>query len=681
MAYKVDDIRNVVMIGHGSCGKTTLGEAVLFKSGAITRQGSVDSGNSVLDFDPEEIKRTFSVNLSLAHTAWKDKLINLIDTPGYLDFAGEVTAGLRVGDIALLVINAAEGIEVGTEQYFHMAKSQGTPVIVFVNKMDSENLNYDQIVSEIKEVLGASAALVQLPVGIGADFKGVFDLIQGDPASAPDEVKDRASGMKDETMESIIENSEELLEKYMGGEEIPTDQLAKTLKSAIASGEFIPVLFGSAKTAEGVEELLHFLSTFGPSPADRGSEKAVKGEDEIELTADPSGQLVAYTFKTLYEAHLGEMYLTKIMSGTLKSGSEVFNTTAGKNEKINQMFLLQGKDRKEAQELSAGMIGALVKLKETRTGHTLADKGNKVEVPKVEYPDPSISLAIVAKTREDEEKMSEGLSKLGREDPTFRFDYNKEIKQQIISGLGELHIDVIMSKLKEKFGVSVETIRPRVAFRESIRKPAQSQGRFVKQTGGRGQYGVCDIKIEPMGRGEGYEFVNDIFGGAIPSGFIPNVETGVKKAMEAGALAKCPVVDVKVTLFDGKYHPVDSSGIAFEVAGSMAFKECENKADPYLLEPIHEVEVAVPEEFMGDIMGDLNSRRGKILGMDAEGRYQKIKANVPEVEMYKYSSTLRSITKGRGTFGSRFSHYDEVPRDLATKMVEQARKEREEREG
>jgi elongation factor G len=678
MPYKVDDIRNIALIGHGSCGKTTLGEAILFKSGATTRQGSVDAGNSTLDFDPEEIKRKFSLNLSLAHTMWKDKLINLIDTPGYLDFAGEVTAGLRVGDIALLVVNAAEGVEVGTEKYFQMAQANGIPVIVFVNKMDSESVNLDEVTKELKEVIGTSAAVVQLPVGSGSGFKGVFDLLKGDPAGAPDEVKDRAQSEKDATMESVIENSEELLEKYLGGEEIPADKLAATLKAAIASGDFVPVLFGCAKSALGVEELLDFIAEFGPSPADRAAEKAKKGEEEVELKVDSSSPLAAYTFKTLYEAHLGEMYLTKIMSGSLKAGTEVFNVSAGKSEKVNQMFLVIGKDRKETQELSAGMIGALVKLKDTHSGHTLSDKANKIEVAPTPYPEPSISLAILAKTREDEEKMSEGLAKLGHEDPTFKFAYNTELKQQIISGLGELHIDVIMSKLKEKFGVSVDTIRPRVAFRESIRKPAQSQGRFVKQTGGRGQYGVCDIKVEPQARGEGYEFVNDIFGGAIPSGFIPNVQTGVKKAMEAGALAKCPVVDIKVTLFDGKFHPVDSSGIAFEVAGSMAFKQCEEKADPYLLEPIHEVEVAVPEEFMGDIMGDLNSRRGKILGMDAEGRNQKIKAHVPEVEMYKYSSTLRSITKGRGTFTSKFSHYDEVPRDLAPKMVEQARKEREE---
>ena len=678
--YDVKDIRNIALVGHGSCGKTSLGEAILYKSGATGRLGSVDQGNSVLDYDPEEVKRKISINLATAHFERDGKLFNVIDTPGYLDFAGEVSAALRVADLAVFVVNLAEGVEVGTEKYWAVAKKYSVPSLVFVNRMKTEEADIDQVLGQIKELFGAAATPVQVPVGKGGAFKGVFDLLQGKPEEAPEEVRERAAEAKESLTESIIELSEELLEKYLGGEGIPQEDLAKALRTGIASGEFIPILFGEAKDALGVEELLNFVAQYGPAPSDRAPEKAKKGEEEVELPCDPSGPFTAFVFKTLSEAHLGELYLVKVYSGTLRAGVEVLNSTTGRVEKVNQMFVLRGKERKDTGILSAGMIGALVKLKETRTNHTLCDRNNPVVLEPTEFPAPSISLAILPKSREDEEKVSEGLAKMRYEDPTLEFTYNSELKQSIISGLGELHLDVIVSRLKEKFGVSIDTTRPRVAFRETIRKPAQAMGKYVKQTGGRGQYGICYIRIEPKPRGEGYEFVDEIFGGAIPQGFIPSVEAGIKKAMEAGVLAKCPVVDVKVTLYDGKYHPVDSSNIAFEIAGSLAFKEAESQADPYLLEPIQEVVVEVPEEYMGDVIGDLNARRGKILGMDSLGRTQRIRAHVPLVEMHRYSSTLRSITKGRGTFTMKFSHYEEVPRELAPKMIEQARKEREEEE-
>jgi elongation factor G len=674
----LEKIRNIALIGHGGCGKTSLGEALLYKSGVTTRLGSVDQGNSLFDSDPEEIKRKISINLAVAHLTWKDTWFNIVDTPGYLDFAGEVSAALRVVDNALVVINAPSGIEVGTEKYWEVAEERKLPRIIFVNRMKSPEVDYESILSELKETFGAKVTPVQLPVGRGEKFKGVFDLLKGDLSSLPDELKDTASSMRDSLRESIIELSEELLDRYLGGEEIEDTELQKTLKEGIIKGDFIPVLFGEALEVIGIEELLDFISLFGASPAEGPKEIAKLNEEEVEIKGDPAEPLASFVFKTLTEPHLGELYFIRVFSGTISPGKDVINSNLGRTEKINQIFLVRGKERKETNLLQAGMIGVLVKLKETKTGHTLASKEKPFILSGIPFPEPNISIAIVPKTREDEEKVSEGLSRLHDEDPTFTFHYDTELKQTLISGIGELHLDVIVSKLREKFSVNVDTERPKIPYRETIRKPAQAMGKYVKQTGGRGQYGICYIKIEPLKRGEGYEFVNSIFGGAIPSSFIPSVETGIKKAMERGVLAGYPVVDVKVTLYDGKYHPVDSSNIAFEIAGSLAFKDAESQADPYLLEPIYLVEVSVPKEYMGDVIGDLNARRGKILGIEAEGKMQRIKALVPLAELYKYSTTLRSITKGRGNFTMSFSHYDEVPREISKKIIEEAKREQEE---
>ncbi len=526
------------------------------------------------------------------------------------------------------------------------------------------------MVSELKETFGNEVVPFQIPIGSGPDFKGVFDLLNGDPSELPDELKEEAEARMEELKESVIELSEELMEKYFEGEEISKEEFNSTLRQGIVSGNIIPVLFGEAKDLIGVEELLNFIAEFGASPADLKPEIGKKGDEEVEIIADPDGPMVAFVFKTFSELHVGELYFIRMFSGKLEPGTEVLNANLGRTEKVNQIYLVRGRERKETDGLIAGMIGALVKLKETKTGHTLTSKDFPVVLEGIEFPEPLTSVAIIPKSREDEEKVSEGLAKLHDEDPTFVFKYDTELHQTLIYGLGEQHLDVIISKLRDKFNVSVDTAKPKIPYRETIRKPSQGMGRFVKQTGGRGQYGVCYIKIEPLPRGGGFEFEDQIFGGAIPRSYIPSVELGVKKAMEKGVLG-AKVVDVKVILYDGKYHPVDSSNFAFEVAGSLAFKDAEEKADPYLLEPVYEVEVIVPDEYMGDVIGDLNARRGRILGMEAAGKMQKIKAHVPLAELYKYSSTLRSITKGRGVFTMKFSHYDEVPREIAQKIVEE----------
>ncbi len=675
---KADKIRNIALVGHGSSGKTTLAEAMFFATGVTKRKGSVDQGTSILDSDPEEVKRKITINLALAHFNHRNTWVNLLDTPGYFDFEAEVHSALRVADNALFVVNVQEGVEVGTENYWKLAVKRGLPRFFFVNKCKMEETDPVQVVQEIQSIFGNKAVPVQFPVGKGGNFSGVVDLLKGNLEGVDD--PDTAQAWREATLESIIELSEDLLNRYLEGEEIDEASIRETLRQGIVQGELFPILFGDAAADLGVRELLDFLVDFAASPADRPPEilRTPEGE-ETEVTPDLD-KTTALVFKTFSEPHVGELYFVRVFSGAVKSGDELINARTERPEKINQVYLMTGRERKEVKALEAGMMGVLVKLKDTHTGDTLRDKDLKGAFEGIDFPEPKISIAIVPKTREDEEKVMAGLNRLHNEDPSFTFGYDPELKQTLISGLGELHLDVIVAKLKEKFGVEILTEKPKIPYRESIRKPAQGMGKYVKQTGGRGQYGICYIKIEPLPRGQGYEFVDAIFGGAIPQNFRPSVEVGIKKAMEKGVLAGVPVVDVKVTLYDGKYHPVDSSNLAFEIAGSMAFRDAEEKADPYLLEPIYELEVIVPEEYMGDIIGDINARRGRILGMEAEGRYQKIRAHVPLAELYKYATTLRSITKGRGTFTLKFSHYDEVPREIAQRVIEQLRKEQAEEE-
>ncbi|MEO0267749.1 MAG: elongation factor G, partial [candidate division WOR-3 bacterium] len=476
--------------------------------------------------------------------------------------------------------------------------------------------------------------------------------------------------------ESVIELSEELVTRYLEGEEIGASELKEVLKRGVKNGEIVPVLYGDSIEGIGIEELLDAIIDYFPSPFERKYKAFDPEEKEVEIMPSPQGDLLSFVFKTFTEPHLGEIYYIRVFNGELKAGTEVLNVNKAAKEKINQIFKVMGKERKETEILRTGEIGAVVKLKNTSTSHTLSSLEKPLKLKPIEFPNPSISIAVVPLSKQDEEKVMEALQKVSFEDPTFRFYYDPELKQRIIEGLGSVHLDVIISKIKRKFGVNVRTERPKIPYRETIRKKAEAMGKYVKQSGGRGQYGICFIRIEPKKRGEGYEFVNDIFGGAIPSNFIPAVETGIKKAMQSGVLAGYPVVDVKVTLYDGKYHEVDSSNIAFEIAGSMAFREAQQKAEPYLLEPIYEIEVIVPEEYMGEIIGDLNARRGKILGMEGFGKKQKIKAYVPLAEIYRYADSLKSITKGKGVFSMKFSHYEEVPSEIAARVINESKKEK-----
>ncbi len=668
------NIRSLALVGHTGSGKTTFAEALLFKAGVTSRLGQTSEGTSVLDADPEEVKRGMSIRMGLATLEWKGNRLHVVDTPGYFDFEGDVRLGIQMVDHVVAVVDATSGVEVGTERYVQFAREAGKPRMVVVTRMGtSEEINVQGLLENLRERLGSGVVPLVAPSGVGGQFTEVAPLLG--PA---DTLPDWAQEMRSALWESIVENSEELLEKYLSDEPITVEEAGPVFREAYLAGELIPVFFVDSVAGVGVEAFLDLVSEWIPAAHEMPLPEAQKGDEAVALEPVADKPLVAQVGKIFYEAHLGELYVIRVFQGTLEGGTEAFNVRAGQSERINQVYRLVGKDRSEVERLEPGDLGAVVKLKHTRVLDTLTAKDFPVHLPAPELPEPLVAVAIVPKTKQDEEKVSDALHRLNAEDPTFSFGYDPELKQSILKGMGELHLDVILSHLKEKFGVDVDTAPPRIPYRETIRKPAKGEGKYVKQTGGRGQYGWCFIKIEPLPRGQGYEWVDEIFGGAIPQNFRPSVEQGVKKAMETGVLAGVRVVDVKVTLYDGKYHPVDSSNLAFEIAGSLAFKDAEAQADPYLLEPIYEVEVRVPEEYMGDVIGDLNARRGRILGMDSEGNLQIIRAHVPQAELQGYSSSLRSITKGRGLYTMKFSHYDEVPREIADRVIQALKKEQEE---
>jgi len=686
--YNIANIRNICLASHGGSGKTTLAEAMLFNAKATTRLGKVDSGNCVTDYDQDEIERKCSINLAVVHFNWKDEFFNLIDTPGYADFMGERIAGTRVTDSCIILIDVASGLEVGTEMAWQDADKMNLPRILFINKMTKENVSFSEVLEKVVERFGTSVLPLQIPIGSGSSFKGVVDLIEekaivfqngkATESEIPEEMKDSFASYKEKMVESIAETEDSLTEKYLEQGLTPEEVIAG-LKAGVMSGKLFPVLCGDALSNAGVNRLLDAISNYLPSPKDRPpvSGKSPTKEEDVTRENSSDAPMSALVFKTLVEPHVGELNLVRVYSGVLTSGSEVMNTSKGSSEKISQIFLFKGKERTEVKELKAGNFGALVKLKNTHTGDTLSDKANPIVLEGIQFPGPAASIAVVPKTKGDEDKVSSALARISDEDPTFSSKYDVELRQTLIYGLGELHLEVSVNRLKRKFGVDMDLVRPKIPYRETVRKKAEVQGKYKRQSGGRGQYGDVWVRFEPLERGVGFEFVNAVVGGAIPSKYIPSVEKGIKEAMRTGALASYPTVDMKATVYDGSYHSVDSSDLAFKIAGSLAFKKGQEAADSYLLEPISAVEVVVPEEYMGDVMGDLNSRRGKIQGMDSEGALQKIKAMVPQAEMYRYSSQLRSMTQGRGTFSQKFSHYQEVPRDISERIIVEASKEKE----
>jgi len=688
--FSVDKIRNVCLLGHGGAGKTTLAEALLFEAKAIDRFGSVVNGSTVMDYDPEEVKRQISTNTSLAPLEWKGCKINIIDTPGYFDFIGEMKQGLRVADGAIILASAKDGVEVGTEKAWQEVTDQHIPKLFFVNKIDEEHADFFKVFEQLQQMFGKSVIAFELPIMESGSFAGVVDVatmkakrfngkdytVTDIPGGMADMVEQYREGL----IEAVAETNEDLMEKYFSGESFSDEEILNALKAGVKAGDIAPVFCGSAVNQAGVKLLLDAIVDYVPAFSERGkvTAKDKSSGETVQLNVSENEALSALVFKTIVDPFVGRISYIKVMSGVLNSDSTVYNSKKDKNERVAQLFLVKGKQQINTDKLVAGDIGAVAKLMVTETNDTLCTKEKPVILPEIEFPQPMLSMAVVPKTKGDEEKISAGLTKLMDEDPTFKVELNSETKQTLIYGIGDQHLDLILSKLRTKFKVDVELSAPRIPYRETIRAKVKAQGRHKKQTGGHGQFADVWIEFEP-GPTEDLVFEEKIFGGAVPKQFFPAVEKGLRESIQKGVLAGYPVVNLKATLYDGKYHPVDSSEMAFKIAANLAYKEGLPKASPVLLEPISHVEVFVPESYMGDVIGDLNKRRGRILGMNPVGNgMQQVIAEVPDAEMFKYATDLRSITQGRGSFTMKFERYEEVPPNIAEKIIAEASKNKEE---
>lgn len=687
---ETENIRNICLVGHGGSGKTSLAEALLFTSGTVNRLGKIEDGSTTCDYDPEEIKRKISINTALAPVLHKDVKINLVDTPGYADFIGEVIGALKVVETVLVVVDAVSGVEVQTEKAWSMAEENNLSRIIFINRLDKENADFSQVFTSLKEIFGQNVIAVQLPIGKEASFKGVVDLLKmkavtyadgkGSEEEIPAELAGEAQAAREKLVEAAAEMSDEVLEKYLNGEELTDHEIATGLRKGVIEGKIFPVLCGAAAKTFSASTLLDFLVSVAPSPKDKLPPAGINPKTKEEITREPSKEapLSAFVFKTMADPYVGKLSYIRVYSGTLHPDSHVYNATKGEKERIGHLFLLRGKTQEDAAEVPAGDIATTPKLAETTTGDTFCLEASPIVYPQIRFPHPLISVAVEPKAKGDDEKLSTSLSKLAEEDPTLHVERNVEIHQTIVSGIGDMHLEVTIDRLKRKFGVDATLSAPRIPYKETIHSGAKGQGRYKRQTGGRGQYGDVWLELEPLPHGGGFEFVDKIFGGAVPKNYIPSVEKGVKEAMEGGILAGYPVVDIKVTIYDGSYHQVDSSDMAFKIAGSMAFKKCFMEARPVLLEPIMNVQVTVPEDYMGDVISDLSSKRGKIGGMEPHGRNQMVRAMAPLAEMAKYATELRSITSGRGTYSMEFDHYEEVPAEVADRIIAQSAKKVEE---
>jgi len=691
--FATGHIRNVALVAHHGVGKTTLAEAMLFQAKATTRIGRIADGSTMLDHSPEEISRQITIDLGLAQFEFQGHKINLLDTPGYADFVGDVYSALRVADSAILVLRAATGVEVGTEVVWEVLKQEKTPLLVVVNMMDKEHANFDAAVKSCHDRLGLNAVPVQLPIGEADKFHGVVDLIENkaytfsgrgaDEKSSevpiPAELKDRAARARATLLEEAATGDEQLMEKFLGSGDLTVEEIRKGLCERVVMCDLAPVFCCSAALNLGVKEVLEEVVDVLPSPLDVHPQRAIgeNGAAGIEVKPDAGSPAAATVFKTLAEAHLGELSLIRLWSGHVEPGKDLVNTTRGRSEKLGTLYHLCGKERTDCRGAAAGDIVAAVKLRETHTGDTLTEKARPMKLAPPDFPLPVAAECIRAKNKGDEEKMAVGLNRLHEEDPTLSRYFEESTKESIVQGMGDLHLEILIERMKKRFGVEVVLTKPHVPYRETIKGRAEGEYRHKKQTGGRGQFGEVHLRVAPLPRGAKFEFVDEVKGGVIPHNFIPAVEKGVVSGMERGPLAGYPVVDVKSTVFFGKYHDVDSSEMAFKIAAETCFHEVILKATPILLEPYSDLDVRVPEEFLGDVMGDLSSKRGKILGTESDGHYVQIKARVPMAETYKYATHLRAITQGRGLYQAKFSHYEEVPRELADKVIAAAKAERE----
>jgi elongation factor G len=678
-----DRIRNVALVGHRGCGKTSLHEAMLFEAGAVGRLGTVADGTTVSDHEPDEQERSMSINASLACFEHGGREINLIDTPGEPSFVADAIAALRVVDAAVVVVNGVTGVEVHTERLWRRADAEGLARLVFVNMLDRERADFFAALDSLKAAFGPHVVATEIPIGSEHEVRGVVDLIDQKaflyegtgPGAAtevevPEELRDRAEEYREKLMDEVAENSDELMERYLDGEQIDHEEIVRVLKQGVTAGRIFPVTCGAATRNLGTGRLLEALVEDLPSPAMRGPLAAMGPDgDVVEIEPDEDGPLVAYVFKTLADPYTGRVNLFRICRGTLGSDSHATNVTRGGKERIGQLAQPLGKELRPAAELGAGDIGAVAKLKETRAGDVICAGSDRIAFAPLDLPDPVMAFAYKPKSKGDEEKAAVAVRRLTEEDPTLDVHRDAQTGEQIIAGLSQIHVEVIVARMKRRFGVEIELHPPRVPYQESIRQPASAHARYKKQSGGRGQFADCQIEIEPSENGAGLEFVNKIKGAAIPGGFIPAVEKGVEEAMAHGTVAGYPVKGVRVRLVDGKHHDVDSSEMAFKIAGAMAFKEAMEAADPVLLEPIVRLRVSCPEDVVGDVIGDLNSRRGHPLGMEPKGAMTEVRAEVPMAEVLDYAPDLRSISGGRAEFDVEFERYQEVPAHLAEKVV------------
>jgi elongation factor G len=686
--YETEQIRNIGVVSHSGAGKTSLIEAILYNGGAVERMGQVDDGNTVADYAPDEIARKTTINCSVCIAEWRGYKLNLIDTPGAEDFYGDLNSVLRVVDAIVVLIDATTGVEGGTEKVWEIADKYELPRLVFVNKMDKENANFDNALASTREILETNTTPLQTPIGKEDNFTGVVDLVQMGVFTEPDgnkpaakadipaDLQEQADVSREQLVEAAAENDDVLIEKFFEGT-LTEEEILTGLSAGIRANQFIPVLCGSAINNIGVQPLMDILINCFPSPVEAKPVVSVDGETSREPSSD--SPMAAMVFKTLADPFAGRLSLFRVYSGILKGDSQVYNVGQDKNERVGKLSFMNGKTLTSTAQIGAGDFGVVPKLALTQTGNTLCEVGQKIQLPGIEFPKPVISFSIHPAREGDDEKLITTLNRMSEEDPAFQIERNETTKQLLVAGMGEVHISVIRARMKDKFGLETTVEIPKVPYQETIRsRVANVRGRYKRQSGGRGQFGDVWINLAPLERGSGFEFLNNIVGGSIPRNYIPAVEKGIRESMAQGILAGYPVVDFQVDLFDGKHHPVDSSDFAFQIAGSFAFREAANEARPVLLEPIMDVTISVPDQFMGDVIGDLNSKRGRVMGVEQAGRRQVIQVQVPLVEMFRYSIDLKSITSARGSFTMEFSRYEEVPDEIAQKIVEQSKTETEE---
>jgi elongation factor G len=667
-----DRIRNVVLLSHGGAGKTILSEAMLFSAGVISRTGTVEDGTTTSDFEPEETRRGNSVQTSVLNLPWKNHKLNVIDTPGYADFRGEAISGIRVADAAVIVVASSSGVEVGTKQMWQLAEKYGLPRIIYISKMDRENADFQRVTDALADSFGRHCVPINIPIGSEASFSGVTNTLDPD-SEVPEELQGEFDAARERLIEAVAETNDDLATKYLEGEELSQEELVHGLKEGLSSGSIVPILSGASPSGIGVKELMDAIVNYMPSPAEVGPAKATTGSsnEETSLACDSNGPLAALVFKTAADPFVGKLSYFRVYSGTFKSDSQLWNANESEAERVGQVFAINGKSQEGIPELVAGDIGAVAKMTSVLTGHTVASREQPLILAGMEFPHAVYRMAVFPKTKSDVDKMTSSLARISEEDPSLSITREPDTLQVLMGGLGDTHIDVAVEKMKRKFGVELELEVPKVPYKETIGAFTKVEYKHKKQSGGHGQYGHVWLELEPLSRGEGFEFGQKVVGGSVPREYIPSVEKGVQKAMADGAVAGFPIVDLRATLVDGSYHSVDSSGICYEIAGRQALTKGIKQASPVLLEPVMRVDITVPDSFTGDIIGDLNSKRGRIQGMVPEGGgITTVEADVPQAEMLRYATDLRSMTQGQGTFTMEYDHYEEVPQHLMQRVVD-----------